>query len=77
MRAYTPAQKAAVNAAIDQGLGRTSRKARPPSAEALSDMVGDILSRWPDELDGGDRDAISRIIHVLDGIAEQHGVRRG
>lgn len=45
------------------------RRPRRHSAEVTSDRLLDALNRWPDAFDGGDRDAIGRIRHVLDQIA--------
>ena len=39
-------------------------------ADVTADRLGDALDKWPDAFDGGDRDMIGQLIHILRTIAE-------
>lgn len=39
-------------------------------ADVTADRLGDALDKWPDAFNGGDRDMVSQIIHILTMIAE-------
>jgi hypothetical protein len=68
---YSPETAARVNAAIDKALAPQRRKQpRQPSAGELAGQLGDALNRWPDAFGAGDRDMVSEIIYILDGIEE-------
>jgi len=43
---------------------------RRHGALVIADKLREALDRWPDEFDGGDLDAIGRIIFALEHIAE-------
>lgn len=51
---------------------RTWRQRSPRHpAEVTAGRLGDALEKWPDRFDGGDRDMVSQIIHILNTIAEE------
>ena len=39
-------------------------------AEVTADRLAEALEKWPDAFDGGDRDMIGQVIHILRTIAE-------
>lgn len=47
-----------------------SMNTRRHPAEVTGDRLRDALDKWPDAFDAGDRDAIGRILFVLDEIVE-------
>lgn len=40
-------------------------------AEVTADRLGEALQKWPDDFDGGDRDMVGQIIHILQQIADR------
>jgi hypothetical protein len=42
-------------------------------AEVTADRLADAVDKWPDRFDGGDRDAVAQIRHILNDIAENAG----
>lgn len=39
-------------------------------AGVTADRLAEAMEKWPDAFDGGDRDMVSQIIHILTTIAE-------
>ena len=62
---------------MSEQVKRTWRQRSPRHpAEVTADRLGDALEKWPDKFDGGDRDMVSQIIHILTTIAEEAGSDR-
>lgn len=54
------------------GRRRTFRQRHPRHpAEVTADRLGGALDKWPDRFGAGDRDAVARIRHILNDIAEE------
>jgi hypothetical protein len=73
------AKNAAINAIISESLRsfrRSSRPSRRHPCEVTSDRLGDHLTQFGDQLTGADRDTISHVRHLLEGLA-RGGDQRG